>query len=521
VLAESQIYGGSPDAYKRKLQWIQEATVEQVWDAAKRWLSDGQYVLTVTPYPQLAAEAQGADRSQRPDPGTPPQPSFPDFTRATLSNGLRIVVAERHAVPVVTFSLQLDAGYASDLGGLPGTAKLAADMMDEGTRTRSALDISRSLVRLGASLSTGATLDTTSVTLSALRARLDESLEIFADVILNPSFPEADFERLKRQQLAAIDQESASPIPMALRVLPRLIYGAEHAYGNPLTGSGSKASVGKIRRDDVVQWHAAWVKPKSATLVVVGDTTAADVVPRLEALLARWAAGAAPKKNLAAVAPKARPAVYLLDRPGAIQSMIFAGHVGPPKANPDEAAIEAMSGVLGTQFISRMNMNLREDKHWSYGAGAFFWDARGARPFIAYAPVQADKTKESAVEMLKELRGIRGERPITEEELEAAKNGLTLTLAGQWETANAVAASLAEIVRFGFDDRHFDGYAGRIRSLTLDQVQRVARSAVDPDRLVWIVVGDRAKIEAGIAELQLGEIKVIDADGSVVPQAPL
>ncbi|HET7294216.1 MAG TPA: pitrilysin family protein [Vicinamibacteria bacterium] len=517
VLAENQVYGGSPDAYKKRLQRVREATTQQVWDAAKRWLSDGQYVLTVHPFPELAEDKTGVDRKTAPDAGTAPEPRFPAFQRATLKNGLKLIVAERRAVPVVGFTLLADAGYASDQGGLPGTAKLAADMMDEGTKTRSALDISSALVRLGATLSTGANLDMTSVTLSALKANLDKSLEIFGDVLLNPSFPEKDFERLRRQLLAAIDQESVSPISMALRVMPRLVYGAQHAYGNPLTGSGSKASVAKISRDDVVRWHGTWIRPGSSTLLVVGDTTTAEIVPKLEALFAAWKPGEAPKKNLASVAPKPRSEVYLLDRPGAIQSVIVAGHVAPPKANPNEAAIETMSGVLGTQFISRMNMNLREDKHWSYGAGAFFWDARGQRPFVAYAPVQSDKTKESVAEVLKELRGIRGEKPITADELQAAKNGLTLTLAGQWETAGAVAGSLAEIVRFGFDDRYFDGYAGRIRSLTLQQVQAAGRSAVDADRLVWVVVGDRAKIEAGIRELKLGDIKVVDADGNVVP----
>ena len=516
VLAESQVYGGSPDAYKGKLQRVREATPQQVWDAAKRWLADGQYVLTVHPFPQLAEEQTGVDRKKQPDPGTAPEPRFPAFKRVTLKNGLKLIVAEHHAVPVVSFSLLADAGYASDQLGLPGTAKLAADMMDEGTKSRSALDISNTLVRLGATLATGANLDTTSVTLSALKANLDKSLEIFADVILNPSFPEKDFERLKRQQLAAIEQESVAPIPVALRVLPRILFGPQHAYGNPLTGSGSKASIGKVTRADVVKWHATWIKPGSATLLAVGDTSAAEIVPKLEALFAAWKSGEAPKKNLANVAPKAKPEVYILDRPGSIQSVIIAGHVASPKANPNEAAIETMSGVLGTQFISRMNLNLREDKHWSYGAGAFFWDARGQRPFIAYAPVQSDKTSESAAEVLMELRGIRGEKPITQDELQAAKNGLTLTLAGQWETAGAVAGSLSEIVRFGFDDRYFDGYAGRIRSLTLQQVQEAGRTAVDADHLVWLVVGDRAKIEAGIRELKLGEIKVVDADGNVV-----
>ncbi len=517
VLAQSQVYGGSPDAYKARLRRVREATPQQVWDAARRWLSDGQYVLTVTPLPEHEAAAAGADRQQKPDAGLAPEPKFPAFTRAALKNGLKVLVAERHAVPVVSFSLLVDAGYASDQGGLAGTAKLAADMLDEGTKTRSALEISSALVKLGATLSTGANLDLTTVTLSALKANLGPSLDILADVVQSPAFPEADFERLKRQQLAAIERESVSPFPMALRVLPRLIYGPGHAYGNPLTGSGTQASVGKLTRADVEKWHATWFRPGSATLVVVGDTTAAEIVPKLEAAFAGWKPGQAPKKNVAEVAPRPRSEVYLLDRPGAIQSVVIAGHVAAPKANPDEPALEAMSAVLGTQFISRLNMNLREDKHWSYGAQAFYWDARGPRPFLALAPVQSDKTSESAAEILKELRGIRGERPITADELQTAKNGLTLTLPGQWETGAAVAGSLAEIVRFGFDDRYFDGYAGRIRGLTLEQVQAAGKKGVDPDHLVWVVIGDKAKVEAGLKELNLGPIRSIDADGNLLP----
>ncbi len=517
VLAQGQVYGGSPEAYKTRLQRVRQATVKQVWDAARRWLSDGQYVLTVTPLPGHEAAPAGADRTQKPDAGQAPEPKFPAFTRATLKNGLKVIVAERHAVPVVSLSLLVDAGYASDQGGLAGTARLAADMLDEGTRTRSALEVSSSLVKLGASLTTAANLDQTVVTLSALAPNLGPSLDILADVVQNPAFPEADFERLKRQQLAAIESESASPIPMALRVLPRLIYGAGHAYGNPLTGSGTQGSVAKVTRADVARWHATWFQPGSATLVVVGDTTAAEIVPRLEAAFAGWKPGQAPKKNVVAVAPQARSQVYLLDRPGAVQSLVIAGHVAPPKANPDEAAFEALHGVLGSQFSSRLNMNLREDKHWSYGSYSFYWDARGPRPFIAVAPVQSDKTREAAAEMLKELRGIRGQRPVTADELQMAKNSLTLTLPGQWETGAAVAGSLADIVRFGFDDRHFDGYAGRIRGLTLEQVQAAGRKGIDADHLVWIVIGDKAKVEAGLKELDLGPIRSIDADGNLLP----
>jgi zinc protease len=516
ILAEGAVYGGSPDFYKPRLQRIQGATPADVWGASKRWLSDGVFVLEVHPFPEYAAAAAGVDRSKRPEPGPPSLSRFPAIQHATLTNGLKVVLAERHAVPVVNLRLLVDAGYAADQGGVPGTARLAGDMLDEGTKTRTSLQISDGLAALGASLRIQSDLDTTRVSLSALKANLDPSLEIFTDVVLDAVFPAADFERLKKLQIAAIEQEKAEPFGIALRVLPPLIYGAGHAYAIPFSGSGTAASVSRISRDDVARWYATWFKPNNATLAVAGDTTLAELTPKLEKLFASWKQGAVPKKNVATVAAKAGTEVYLIDRPGAVQSVILVGQVAPPKANPKEPALETMNGVLGGQFISRVNMNLREDKHWSYGAGTVFVDARGQRPFFAYAPVQSDKTKESVAELQKELRGIRGDRPITADELRSAQNGLTLTLSGQWETANAVLASLAELVRFGYDDRYFDTYAEKIRGVSLADAADAART-IEPDRLVWVVIGDRAKIEPGLRELGLGAVHLMDADGKVQP----
>jgi zinc protease len=515
VLAEGQAYGGDPAFYKQELAWLKAATPEKVAAAARRWLSDGVYVLTVRPFPEVAAGKGLEDRSKRPEPGTPPDAKLPAFERATLSNGLQLIVAHRAAVPVVQLSLLVDAGYASDQGGVAGTAKLAAAMLDEGTRTRSALQISDTLQRLGATLSTGANLDQTTVGLSALKSNLDASLDVFADVIRNPSFPQADFERLKKQQLAGIEQESAQPISIAMRVLPRLVFGVGHAYGNPLTGSGTLASVRSLQRKDVERWYGEWFKPNASTLIVTGDATLAEMRPRIERLLGGWARGETPRKNVGPVPPPAA-GVYVIDRPGAIQSLVLVGTVAPSRNNPDEIPQEVMNTVLGGQFIARINMNLREDKHWSYGAGTAFIDARGPRPYIGYASVQADKTKESVQELLKEFRGIRGERPVTREELATAQSSLTTSLPGQWETSRAVLGSIAEIVRFGFDDRYFDGWASRIRAVALGDVSKAAQ-LIDPAKLVWVVVGDRKKIEGGLEQLGIGKPKPIDADGNPVP----
>jgi zinc protease len=516
VLAQGEVWAGRPDFYKTRLQRVAAATPAEIRAVANRWLSDGDYTLEVLPYGEHQVAASGVDRSKLPESGTPPDAKFPQFERATLSNGLEIVLARATAIPQVRFSLLLDAGYAADQFGIPGTASLAMAMLDEGTKTRNSIAISDELAALGANLATGSNLDMSAVTLETLQDKLDASLAIYTDVILNPSFPRTDFERLKRQRLAQIQQEKVDPVGMALRVFPGLLYGPGHAYSNSWTGSGTEESTNRISRDDLVKFHRTWFKPNNATLIVVGATTMAEIRPKLERAFAGWAKGDVPVKNIATVEQQPRSSVYLLDRPDATQTVILVGNVAPPKANPDEPAIEAMNLVLGGSFSARMNMNLRETKHWSYGSFTFFPDAKGQRPFVAYAPVQTDKTKESLIELQKELRGILTDRPPTAAEIARAKSELTLTLPGNWETMAAVSNTLADIISFGLDDRYYDTYGDRVRSQTVATVSQAAKTAIHPDNLVWVVVGDRSKIEAGIRELKLGEVKFIDADGKPI-----
>jgi len=513
VLAMNEVYAGNADHYQARRQRIATATAADLRSAAARWLSDGDFVVEVHPYPSYDVVASGADRSKLPAAGTPPDARFPAIARATLPNGLKIMLAERHSIPQVNLTLLVDAGYAADQFATPGTASLTLDMLDEGTKTRTALQISDTLSQLGANLGTGSQLDVSSVSLSTLKDNLDPALDIFADVILNPSFPQADFQRQQRQRIARIQREKVQPVQMALRVFPQLLYGANHAYGNPLTGSGTEESVTRMTRDDLVRFHRTWFKPNHATLVVVGDISLAEIQPRLARLFSRWPAGDVPQKNVSTVADLPRPLVYILDRPGSEQSIIFAADLAPPKANPHEYAIEAMTSLLGGQFTSRVNMNLREAKHWSYGAFTLVWDARGQRPFIAYAPVQTDKTKESMIEVDRELRGILGPKPVDADELAKAQANLTLTLPGNWETMDAVQGSLEQLVTYGLDDHYYETYAQRVRALTIPDATTAAQDAIRPDHLVWVVVGDRSKIEAGIRELNFGEVRFLDADG--------
>jgi zinc protease len=511
VLAQGEVFAGRPDAYKTTLARVAAATPADLLGAAKRWLSDGDYTLEVRPFPDYRTAAAGADRSRLPEPGPPVTATFPAVERATLSNGLKVVLAARPSIPQVRLDLVFDAGFAADQSGLPGTANMAFAMLDEGTTTRTSLEISETLQRLGANLGTFSRLDYSTVSLEALKENLDPSLALFADVVLNPSFPPADFDRLQKQQLAVIEREKAEPVSMAFRVLPGLLYGPGHAYAVPWTGTGTAESASRITRSDVKAFHDTWFKPNHATLIVTGATTMAEIRPKLERLFAGWKPGDIPAKNVAEVPLPQKPIVYLIDRPGALQSVILAGNLAPPKNNPDEPAIETMNAILGGEFGSRINLNLREDKHWSYGAFSFIRDARGQRPFVAYAPVQTDKTKESIVELEKELRGILKDSPVEPAELAKAKSALTLSLPGEWETMAAVAGTLRSIVTYGLDDRYYDTYPAKVRALTLDRIPAAAAEVVHPDQLVWVIVGDLAKIEAGVRELNLGEVKVIRA----------
>ncbi|RPH92523.1 MAG: insulinase family protein, partial [Lysobacterales bacterium] len=355
------------------------------------------------------------------------------------------------------------------------------------------------------------------VAMSALKEKLPGSLDLFADVIINPVFPDEDYARLQKQQLATIAQEKVQPVGMALRVFPKLIYGEGHAYSTPFTGSGTEESVRRIDTAGLKDFHATFFKPNNATLVVVGDVSRDELQPLLEQRFRGWKGGDVPQKNIALVGQRAGPTVYLVDRPDSEQSVIFAGHVAPPKNNEREIAIEAMNEVLGGSFNARINMNLREDKHWSYGAQSLLLDAEGQRPFLVYAPVQTDQTSAAMAEIHREVSEIRGERPPTPDEVARAKDVKTLTLAGQWETADAVADSLAEMVRFGLPDDHWQRYPEQVRALSEGQITAAAEDVVQPDGMVWVVVGDRAKIEAGIRELGYGDIILMDADGNIMP----
>lgn len=520
ILARGQTFVGNPGEYKVELQRVQRATIADLRRAAQRWLSDGVYVLDVVPFPDLAAATGGVDRKTMPAIGTPPDAPLPPAEHATLSNGLKVVLSRRTTIPLVRMSMLLDAGFAADKPNAPGISSMTMRMLDEGTTTRSAPQISDALASLGADLGAFSGLDVATVSLSVLRDNLDSALALYADVILHPAFPASDLAREKQTTLANIQQEKVEPTGLALRVVPALLYGPGHAYSQPLTGSGTEASVNAMTRADLAAFARSWFKPNHSTLVVVGDITMAELAPKLERVFKDWKPGDVPAENIATVPGPTKTKVYILDRPGAEQSIIIGGSLIAPTANPDELAFETLNDAFGGSFSSRINMNLREDKHWSYGSFAFAQDARGQRPWFIYAPVQTDKTKESLAELVKELHDIAGARPLTAAEIQGAKDRQTLTLAGRWETGGAVRSALSDIATYGLPDDYYQTYESRIRALTPEDIAKAVSTFIHPDREIWVVVGDRAKIEAGVRQLALGEVTFLDADGKPETTSP-
>jgi zinc protease len=518
VLAENMVYGGDPGLYQQRQDNFANATRDDLRKAVADWVGRPPYVAHIEPYPEFSNTAEGVDRSELPEPGAPVAAAFPAIERATLDNGLKLAVVSRPTVPDVKFNLIVDSGYASDPLEATGKASMAMAMLDEGAGKLDALEISAQLDMLGAELATGVGLDTASVSLAALTENLDAALDLFAQVVLEPSFPAKELERLRGQYLTVIQQEKVTPTSMALRLLPGMLYGKGHAYAQPLTGTGTEESVKALTRDDLIAWHSAWFRPNNATLVVVGDATLESIRPRIEALFADWEAASVPAKNVRMVTPVKDDTLYLIDKPEAEQSIIMAGQLIAPLDNPDEVAIKAMNDLLGGQFSSRINLNLREDKSWSYGARSLIWETRAQRPLLVYAPVQTDKTAPALKEILREFSEIRGSNPPTAAELERVQRSRTLSLPGRWETNAAVTGAVTEIVSNGLPYDYWDGYAERINNLNLEQVSAAATATLNTDELIWVVIGDREKIAAELEAMGVGTIKLIDADGQPVAE---
>ena len=547
VLAESQVYRGDPGAYKLDLERIQAATPESVKAAANRWIAKGDYTLTVVPVaegeeidesapkglpaaagkpaPVLPAKREFATTKSPVDrgEGVPkvdefPDLSFPDIQRGSLKNGIEVVLAERHTIPVVQVQMQFDAGYASDQGRKLGTSSFAMALLDEGTDELDSIEIAKRSERLGARIGAGSGLDSSGVSLNALNSQLAPSLALYADIVRNPAFRKADVERIRGQWLADIAQEKSQPTGIALRTLPPLLYGDQHAYGIPFTGSGTEASIRSITVKDLRRFHHDFIRPDNVRILVAGDTTLPVITAELDKVFGDWrvAETPVPEKAIGHVDAQKQVRVFLVDRPDSPQTLILTGSLAPSTKAPNNLEIQTMNGAFGGTFTSRLNMNLREDKRWAYGASSFLQDAIGQRPFMTYASVQTDKTAESVAEILKEARAVIGDKPLTDAEIARIKTQRVRSLPGSLETTGAVLSVLSANALYDRPDDYIRTAKARIEGLKDADVEAAAREVIRPDTFTWVIVGDLAKIEKPVRDLKLGEVKVLDADGKVI-----
>jgi len=403
-------------------------------------------------------------------------------------------------------NLVLRSGWAEDPKDRPGAASITSAMLDEGTTTRSALQISEEAQNLGASLGTGSTFDGSSVSLNVLKKNLDAGLDLFSDVVLHPTFPAEELERQRKIYLGQIAQEAKEPETSAFNAFFQTLYGTDHPYGQPYTGSGTEASIRAIQRQDLQGYYQANYYPNNAAVVIAGDLTMDEAKTKLEKTFAGWKPGEVKRQTVLQPPPIPKTKVLILDKPGAVQSILIMGNAGVQRSDPDYEALDVMNNAFGGQFTSRLNLNLREEKGYTYGAGTFFLATRGPGPWIAYAPVQVQNTKESLSEMVKEIHDVLTTRPLTDAETANSKNNLIKSYPRAFQTASGIAGQMGEIYLYELPLQDWSEYLKKVEETTPQSVLKAAQSHIHPEAMLIVVVGDRSKIEPGIRELNLGEI---------------
>ncbi|MBI5216357.1 MAG: insulinase family protein [Ignavibacteriae bacterium] len=455
--------------------------------------------------------ADELDRTKRPTPKPAPVVSLPDIQKATLSNGLQVWLVEQHELPTFAFNLVIHAGSDHDPVSMPGLATMTADVLDEGTATRDALAIAEELETIGASLNVNAGTDGSFFTLSSLSKHFDMALNVFADVLLNPVFPEKEFDRLKKQRLTTLLQQKDQPVSIANNAFSFLLYGSSHPYGN--NSLGTETSLNALTQSDLVKFYQSYYVPNNATLIAVGDLNMNDVVSKLEASLKSWKKNAVAPLNIPTPAAIEKSKIFIIDKPGAAQSEIRMGYPALARSTPDYFPVLAMNRMLGGQFSSRINMNLREKHGFTYGARSGFSFYKNVGPFIANAPVVTEKTDSSLQELFYEINLMR-DKGMTDDELKFVKNGLIGGFALTFETPAQIAGGLQNIALYGLPDNYFATYLQNIENVSLDDVQRVSKKYLDTSTMYTLVVGDLAKIKDGIKALNVSEVIECTIDGT-------
>ncbi|HXC75040.1 MAG TPA: pitrilysin family protein [Sphingomicrobium sp.] len=526
TLAEGQTFAHDSNFYKKTLAQYAAITPAVVRTTMQQWLKRPALTIVLSPGERAAyAESKVATPERKSDGAAPPvKPSreipplrqlaaldFPDIVHTKLSNGVPVEYVQRGAVPTTQLALAFDAGDASDAPNGRGLASLAMSLMDEGTASMSSQELAEAQERLGAEVGTGNTGDRSLANLSALSANLAPSLDILADVVRNPAFAPAEVDRVKAQTLTGIAQLQKDPTRVANRVMPGVLFGAGHPYGGP--AGGDPKAIQRFTRADLTGFEQRWIRPDNVKIFIVSSLPLSEVKPLLEARFGNWAAPAAPKgvKNFAA--PPARPAaqkILLVNRPGAPQSSILGGQLIPVDPRGDVIPLSAANDALGGNFLSRLNMDLRESKGWSYGVSGRPNYLEKYVSYVVSAPVQADKTGEALAAMNSDITAFLTDKGVTNEELTRTVARSINELPGRFEGSDDVLNALMAMDLFDRADDYYETLAPEYRSLTAAKLDQAARSTIDPKGFTWVVVGDAAKVRPQLDKLGL-PIEVVEA----------
>jgi len=528
ALASGELYSGDPLFFKKELEATAKVTPAEVTAAANKWLNRPALTVMVVPGAREAYQEATAPAAKPAAEGPKAEPFkgtrgalpavapigdlvFPKVERTKLSNGIELVYANRSAVPVTQIEMSFDAGVAADPSAKLGTQRLTLNMMDEGTTTLDSIKLAEARERLGANIGSGSSADRTYLGVDTPSANLAGALDLFADVVERPAFDPAEIERVRVQMLTGIAQELTSPQGLSGRMVPRVLYAAGSPYAKLGAGSGDPTVVKTITRDDLIAWHKAWIRPDKAKIFVVSDRPLAEIKAALEARFGSWKGeGAAGTKAFTASAQVATPKIILIDRPNSPQSQIVAVQLTRVDPFSDTLAVATANQALGSGFLSRINMDLREAKHWSYGAGGGFSFLEHAVPYTISAPVQADKTGDSIKAIQQQVRDFLTTKGVTNEELTREVNGSTRELPGRFETSDAVLNAMQQNDLRRRPDDYFGTIAQKYRTLTVPQLDAAARAALDPNKFVFVVVGDASKVRPQLDSIGL-PVEVVPA----------
>jgi len=517
ILAHGETYFGQPDYYLTSLNILKQATPELIKNAGQTWLSNGAYTLSITPFPEYSQDLSEADRSTLPKVPANSELFLPAIERATLSNGLKVLFMKRNQTPTIEMELLFDAGIAAD-NEKSGLSGMTMSMLDEGTANMSSLELAESLEMLGTNLSTGNNLDSSIISLDTLKVSLDKSLSILGDILTNPTFRESDLERVRQQLLAKIDQEKSSPRSIISRTLPTLLYGDKHIYNKPWSGSGTIEAVKSLQREDLITFWREWIRPDNASLIITGDTNLQEITNKLETHLSNWDKKNVqiPTKVASHVSLPENGRVYWIDYPDTSQSIIIAAQLVMPINDNKSLAFSLMNDIIGGQFSSRLNMNLREDKHWAYGASSYTKSNKAQRPYLITTSVQADKTGAAIQEILDEYNALIGKNQPTLNEINSIKTNRLNTLLGTYETNSSLVSAMSYLVEYSLPDNFLYNSASRIQDTSTKQIQSVANSTLQPDKFIWLITGDLQKNGQQLEKLKLGDIIVLDKNGNII-----